>query len=137
MNSLFLMRTLSPTTLSHSVFLSHSICVCSSSVVRMRSPLGRPRTATTCPLFPVLLSCSVSSRCVRTSAYSVPVTMISLLCRPGTGFSMTLAVNEEVAFLATAAYEGFCCRVRVLLSTFKESCCTASWSVRIAFAVVY
>jgi len=63
-------------------------------------------------------------------------TMISLFCLPGTGFSMTLAAKGEVAFPATAACEGFCCRARVLLSTFEESCCTASKSVRIAFAVV-
>jgi hypothetical protein len=32
---------------------------------------------------------------------------------------MTLAVNREVAFPATAVYKGFCCRVHVLLSKFQ------------------
>src|SRR4030081_861120 len=137
MNSLFLMHALSPITLIHSVFLSHSVQVCSSSVVRIRSPLGRPQTATTCPLPLVLLSCFVSLRLVQISMCPSLETMISCLCRPRTGL-MTLVVGEEgeKEALATAAYNGFCCKAHVVLSTFEESCCTASWSVWIAFAVV-
>jgi hypothetical protein len=68
----------------------------------------------------------VSSRFVQISACPSLEIIISLLCRPGTCFSMTLATKGEVAFPTTAAYKGFCCRVHVLLSTFKESCCIAS-----------
>jgi hypothetical protein len=137
MNSLFLMRALSPITLSHSIFLSHSIWVCSSLVVRIRSPLKRPQIATTCPFLPILLSYSMSSRFVRMSMCPSLETMISLLCQPRTGL-MTIVVGEEgeKEALATAAYDGFCYKARVLLSTFEESYYIASWSVRIAFAIV-
>src|SRR5271163_3475750 len=114
------MRALSPITLSHPVFLSHFVQVCSFSVVMMRSPLGRPQTATTFPLFPVLLSCSVSSWFIRVSLCPSLETMISLLCQLRTGFSTILVEGrEEAAFPATAAYEG-CCRACVLLSTFED-----------------
>jgi hypothetical protein len=41
---------------------------------------------------------------------------------------MTLVVREEgeKEALATAAYNGFCCKAYIVLLTFKESCCTAS-----------
>jgi hypothetical protein len=69
----------------------------------------------------------MSSRFVRTSACPFLDIMISLLCQLGT--SLRTAVRdkkEEVVLPAAAAYDGFCCRACVLLSTFEESCCTAS-----------
>jgi hypothetical protein len=110
MNSLFLMRAPPPSICSHCVLRSHSVRVLSSSVVRTRSPLGKPQTATTYPSSPALFSCSVYSWFVRMSLCSLSlVTIISLLCRPRTGFAIVaaaVAAAMETPFLLLPRTKG-------------------------------
>jgi hypothetical protein len=148
MNSLFLMRALPPSACNRCVFCNRSVRVASSSVVRIRSPLGRLRTATICPFSPALFNSSMYSRFLRTSTvvYALSLAaMIFLLCPARTGFTaVAAAVAAAIGtpLLATAVYESApcgarCSCARVFESTFDASCCTASCRVRIAFAVVY